>query len=200
MLVFKSQLSHFSHREKNYNPGPASIHCSQYFLVSYSYNKTCEPFFPAVDIETKVEVSTDDLLIPVSDSTGITLRSSDVFYTSPQELAAWQDVKLLSADRCQFTMNKSVFVAHCRMLRSAVLLRDSREDEVVISTELASDVLGEMIQFFHTGLLSAGVKREVFEEAFRSFGIDLNKLRLSEVTVADAAERSKGTDKCQVIA
>ena len=65
------------------------------------------------------------------------------------------------------------------MLKSAILALDSLEDTVAVSTELSGQTLREMVDFFQTGLISKDSAQ--IRDAFRCFGIDFDKLRLSQV-------------------
>ena len=119
----------------------------------------------------------------------VNLKSSVILYTLPDVMSSWKNVRILSNDGHYFLTNQSVLLANCKMLKSTILKQDSLQEAVAISTELDKDTLGDMINFFATGLISKeSIAKPEILDAFASFGIDFSKLVLSE---ADATRIRK---------
>ena len=113
----------------------------------------------------------------------ILLKNSSSTYTNPDVLGGFQDVQLLSNDGHHLKINKSVFIANCKMLRRQILESDSAGESVTISTELSSAALAKVVNFLISGIIPCGQLESSSTEAFKLFGISLSKLSFTKVNV-----------------
>lgn len=144
------------------------------------------------EIETTTYISDPDTshaeeedLIPTPSDLGNTVKitNASLPYVRREVLRHFGDVKLLSNDGHHFHVNKSVMIANCKSLRIPILERDSYGEEVFVSTDLSKEDLGQVVNFFVTGLLPA---EAVKVQAFLFFGVEIKKMKFGKTPLTEA--------------
>lgn len=121
-----------------------------------------------------------------SEAVTLTSQVSNLFlYTDPLVLSDSShhtNVFLISNDGFHYRLRKCVFAVSLPLNSGLRQLLPDDDEDVMISTELSKDQLGQVVNFFTSGYLAVSDVTEELGDAFKIFGINLFSVKLEKVT------------------